>query len=96
MITLQIYMELVYIWTTFSLGTISSMYLFFSLNRCIPYRLKDEDGDTSCPLKDDLVLDRLQVLMISTPKRSDLIFPKVSQSVDEIYMMICNKISSIM
>jgi hypothetical protein len=46
--------------------------------------LKDDDVDNSCCLKDDHVLDKLQVLMISTPKRMDLIFPKVSQSIDEI------------
>ncbi|KQJ88351.1 nudix hydrolase 13, mitochondrial isoform X1 [Brachypodium distachyon] len=48
---------------------------------CIPYMLK-EDEESSC-LKDDHVLDRLQVLMISTPKRSDLIFPKGGWEDDE-------------
>jgi diphosphoinositol-polyphosphate diphosphatase len=43
--------------------------------RCIPYMLKEEDGESSC----QDVLGRLQVLMISTPKRGDLIFPKVRQ-----------------
>ncbi|CAM0945187.1 unnamed protein product [Alopecurus aequalis] len=50
--------------------------------RCIPYMLKDDHGAATCPPKDDL-LDRLQVLMISTPKRSDLIFPKGGWENDE-------------
>jgi diphosphoinositol-polyphosphate diphosphatase len=38
--------------------------------------LREEDGgESSC----QDVLGRLQVLMISTPKRGDLIFPKVRQ-----------------
>jgi hypothetical protein len=73
----------VYIGSTYIIGAILSMSFFF-LNRCIPYMLKDDDIDNSCCLKDDHVLDKLQVLMISTPKRMDLIFPKVSQSIDEI------------
>ena len=44
--------------------------------RCIPYMLKEEGGEES-GCQD--VLGRLQVLMISTPKRGDLIFPKVRQ-----------------
>ncbi|KAM0841986.1 hypothetical protein ACQ4PT_058648 [Festuca glaucescens] len=50
---------------------------------CIPYMLKDDDVDNSCSLKDDHVLDKLQVLMISTPKRRDLIFPKGGWEDDE-------------
>lgn len=46
---------------------------------CIPYKLKEDDGDKSC----QDVLGRLQVLMISTPKRSDLIFPKGGWEDDE-------------
>ncbi|XP_062198217.1 nudix hydrolase 13, mitochondrial-like [Phragmites australis] len=45
---------------------------------CIPYMLK-EDGEENC----HDVLSRLQVLMISTPKRSDLIFPKGGWEDDE-------------
>jgi diphosphoinositol-polyphosphate diphosphatase len=37
---------------------------------------KEDAGEKIC--QQDM-LDRLQVLMISTPKRSDLIFPKVRQ-----------------
>lgn len=47
---------------------------------CIPYMVKD-DGENSC--LQEHVLDRLQVLMISTPKRSDLIFPKGGWENDE-------------
>ncbi|PUZ45075.1 hypothetical protein GQ55_8G191200 [Panicum hallii var. hallii] len=46
---------------------------------CIPYMLKEEDGESSC----QDVLGRLQVLMISTPKRGDLIFPKGGWEDDE-------------
>ncbi|KAF0897061.1 hypothetical protein E2562_032385 [Oryza meyeriana var. granulata] len=48
---------------------------------CIPYMIKE--GGESSSLQDDHVLDRLQVLMISTPKRSDLIFPKGGWEDDE-------------
>ncbi|KAJ1275718.1 hypothetical protein BS78_05G157500 [Paspalum vaginatum] len=47
---------------------------------CIPYMFKGgDDGEKSC----QDVLGRLQVLMISTPKRSDLIFPKGGWEDDE-------------
>ncbi|TKW01028.1 hypothetical protein SEVIR_8G150300v4 [Setaria viridis] len=46
---------------------------------CIPYMLREEDGESSC----QDVLGRLQVLMISTPKRGDLIFPKGGWEDDE-------------
>ncbi|CAN6363067.1 unnamed protein product [Urochloa humidicola] len=46
---------------------------------CIPYMLKEEDGESSC----QDVLGKLQVLMISTPKRGDLIFPKGGWEDDE-------------
>ncbi|KAF8694204.1 hypothetical protein HU200_038331 [Digitaria exilis] len=49
---------------------------------CIPYMLKEEDGGSSCGHGQD-VLGRLQVLMISTPKRGDLIFPKGGWEDDE-------------
>ncbi|RRT82725.1 hypothetical protein B296_00006946 [Ensete ventricosum] len=42
------------------------------LGRCIPYKLNREDDTGS----DDL-LDRVEVLMITSPGRHDLIFPKV-------------------
>ncbi|KAL5203825.1 hypothetical protein ABZP36_008696 [Zizania latifolia] len=48
---------------------------------CIPYMIK-EDGQNSSSLQDH-VMDRLQVLMISTPKRGDLIFPKGGWEDDE-------------
>ncbi|GJN25461.1 hypothetical protein PR202_gb13290 [Eleusine coracana subsp. coracana] len=46
---------------------------------CIPYMLKEDEGEGG--LQD--VLGRLQVLMISTPKRNDLIFPKGGWEDDE-------------
>ncbi|KAL6890220.1 hypothetical protein ACP4OV_008983 [Aristida adscensionis] len=46
---------------------------------CIPYMLTEDDGENSC----QDVLGKLQVLMISTPKRSDLIFPKGGWEDDE-------------
>ncbi|KAL6654745.1 hypothetical protein ACP70R_008210 [Stipagrostis hirtigluma subsp. patula] len=46
---------------------------------CIPYTLMEDDSENSC----QDVLGRLQVLMISTPKRSDLIFPKGGWEDDE-------------
>ncbi|XP_006662968.1 nudix hydrolase 13, mitochondrial-like isoform X2 [Oryza brachyantha] len=49
---------------------------------CIPYMIK-EDGENSSSHDDHHVLDRVQVLMISTPKRSDLIFPKGGWEDDE-------------
>lgn len=54
------------------------MFLIPIYTRCIPYMLiKEEDAEEKSCQQD--VLGRLQVLMISTPKRSDLIFPKVRQ-----------------
>ncbi|KAG2562426.1 hypothetical protein PVAP13_8KG261903 [Panicum virgatum] len=47
---------------------------------CIPYMLKEEGGESSS-CQD--VLGRLQVLMISTLKRGDLIFPKGGWEDDE-------------
>ena len=56
----------------------------FSLNRCVPYRLKpvDEDDKNGFYVKkkdNDMVdlIHRLEVLMISSPNRHDLVFPKV-------------------
>uniref|UniRef100_A0A0D9XSN9 Nudix hydrolase domain-containing protein n=2 Tax=Leersia perrieri TaxID=77586 RepID=A0A0D9XSN9_9ORYZ len=49
---------------------------------CIPYMIKDV-GENNSSMQDDHVLDRLQVLMISTPKRRDLIFPKGGWEDDE-------------
>uniref|UniRef100_A0A0E0BJR3 Nudix hydrolase domain-containing protein n=1 Tax=Oryza glumipatula TaxID=40148 RepID=A0A0E0BJR3_9ORYZ len=51
---------------------------------CIPYMIKEDGENSSSSLQDDdHVLERLQVLMISTPKRSDLIFPKGGWEDDE-------------
>jgi hypothetical protein len=55
------------------------MFLIPIYARCIPYTLKEdavEEGAGKQSCQQDVV-GRLQVLMISTPKRSDLIFPKV-------------------
>ncbi|AQK57679.1 Nudix hydrolase 13 mitochondrial [Zea mays] len=52
---------------------------------CIPYTLKEdavEEGAGKQSCQQDVV-GRLQVLMISTPKRSDLIFPKGGWEDDE-------------
>jgi diphosphoinositol-polyphosphate diphosphatase len=46
--------------------------------------IKEDGENSSSSLQDDdHVLERLQVLMISTPKRSDLIFPKGGWEDDE-------------
>lgn len=45
-------------------------YLCWPYNRCIPYRLTEEDKDVDRE-------NRIEVLMISSPNRSDLVFPKV-------------------
>lgn len=42
-------------------------------NRCIPYKIDKNVADKYCNVE-----DRVLVLMISTPKRDDLVFPKVS------------------
>lgn len=63
--------------------------LCISYNRCIPYRWRREkvgpNGDTE---------DIIQVLMISSPKRDDLVFPKVLSYCLRIYpsffSMQCN------
>ena len=48
-------------------------YLFGAKNRCIPFKFeKIVDGHTRNPHS------RLLVLMISSPNRDDLVFPKVS------------------
>jgi hypothetical protein len=40
--------------------------------RCIPFKLEKNVEDQGCNVE-----DRVLVLMISTPKRDDLVFPKV-------------------
>ncbi|XP_020111911.1 nudix hydrolase 12, mitochondrial-like [Ananas comosus] len=45
---------------------------------CIPYRLKEEGESPCCNL-----VEKLEVLMISTPNRSDLVFPKGGWEDDE-------------
>ncbi|GAB4847384.1 hypothetical protein Ancab_026442 [Ancistrocladus abbreviatus] len=45
---------------------------------CIPYRLRNKDGDES-----NCQEDRLEVVMVSTPNRHDLIFPKGGWETDE-------------
>ena len=47
-------------------------YSFSSNNRCIPYRLIENHEDHSTDLEKSI-----EVLMISSPNRSDLVFPKV-------------------
>jgi len=41
-------------------------------NRCIPYRWKKGKGD-----QNENTEGMIEVLMISSPKRDDLVFPKV-------------------
>lgn len=44
-------------------------------NRCIPYRLiedSDEVHDDQCDIE-----NKIEVLMVSSPNRDDLVFPKV-------------------
>lgn len=43
-----------------------------SCNRCIPYRLREDKEDCSSNIE-----NRIQVLMVSSPSRNDLVFPKV-------------------
>ena len=41
-------------------------------NRCIPYRLRKENVDQNGKTE-----EIVEVLMVSSPKRDDLVFPKV-------------------
>ncbi|RRT56969.1 hypothetical protein B296_00035075 [Ensete ventricosum] len=43
----------------------------FDLTRCIPYKLNTDGDNQSCDL-----LDRVEVLMVTSPGRLDLVFPK--------------------
>ncbi|GJN04707.1 hypothetical protein PR202_ga22276 [Eleusine coracana subsp. coracana] len=61
------------------LASLILILLCFLYDRCIPYMLKEDEAEGG--LQD--VLSRLQVLMISTPKRNDLIFPKGGWEDDE-------------
>lgn len=68
----QLYIKDIYL----NLRILDSDLTLIPYVRCIPYMLKEDDREGSLQLD---VLGRLQVLMVSTPKRSDLIFPKVRQ-----------------
>lgn len=46
--------------------------LIFSIQRCIPYRLTKDAED-----ENEDIQTRIEVLMVSSPNRSDLVFPKV-------------------
>nr|XP_009404726.1 PREDICTED: nudix hydrolase 13, mitochondrial isoform X2 [Musa acuminata subsp. malaccensis] len=58
------------------------MWILLHLNqvsRCIPYKLNNIDGDNqSCDL-----LDRVEVLMVTSPGRLDFVFPKGGWENDE-------------
>lgn len=51
--------------------TIINMFIDYGLYRCIPYKVRKGYEEHS-------IEDRLEVLMVSTPNRCDLVFPKVS------------------
>lgn len=53
-------------------GSWTSADFIFVCIRCIPYRLRKEDEEE----KDDLE-NRIEVVMVSSPNRTDLVFPKV-------------------
>jgi diphosphoinositol-polyphosphate diphosphatase len=44
--------------------------------RCVPYRVKKDEGNP-CSLGDDRG-QLVEVLMISTPNHTDMVFPKVT------------------
>ncbi|RRT47453.1 hypothetical protein B296_00045115 [Ensete ventricosum] len=45
---------------------------YFQSSQCIPYKVKTDDGNRSGDL-----LGRVEVLMVTSPGRLDLVFPKV-------------------
>lgn len=48
-------------------------FLMYSIsNRCIPYRWRKENADQNGETE-----EIVEVLMVSSPKRDDLVFPKV-------------------
>ncbi|XP_015688984.1 nudix hydrolase 12, mitochondrial-like isoform X1 [Oryza brachyantha] len=48
---------------------------------CVPYRVKKDDEGNPCSLGDDP--QQVEVLMISTPNRADMVFPKGGWEDDE-------------
>ncbi|GAB2278331.1 hypothetical protein Dimus_013015 [Dionaea muscipula] len=55
-----------------------SMHIFLLYRSCIPYRLRNKDIDHDVCLE-----DMLEVLMVSSPNRDDLVFPKGGWEDDE-------------
>jgi diphosphoinositol-polyphosphate diphosphatase len=49
--------------------------------RCVPYRVnkKDDEGGNPCSSLGDDTAAEVEVLMISTPNRADMVFPKVRE-----------------
>lgn len=50
---------------------IRTLYIY-ACNRCIPYRITEDDEDHNGDIE-----NRIQVLMVSSPDRDDRVFPKV-------------------
>lgn len=46
--------------------------------RCVPYRVKKDDEGNPCSSPGDDDQAQVEVLMISTPNRTDMVFPKVT------------------
>ncbi|XP_047076936.1 nudix hydrolase 13, mitochondrial-like isoform X1 [Lolium rigidum] len=56
---------------------------------CVPYRVKKDEGNP-CSLGDDR--GQVEVLMISTPNRTDMVFPKGGWEDDEdVYQAACRE-----
>lgn len=53
-------------------GSWTSADFIFVCIRCIPYRLRKEDEEEKGDLE-----NRIEVVMVSSPNRTDLVFPKV-------------------
>lgn len=60
-------------------------FLTKQCNRCIPYKLEDHN----CNMEKTLL-----VLMVSTPNRDDLVFPKVSIYFLSLNFCICSAVNS--
>jgi hypothetical protein len=66
-------------------GIFTAAYSLDAYNRCIPYRLSKEEKDQSGEKE-----NCIEVLMISSPNRDDLVFPKV-HSLSPLFYCFCMK-----
>ncbi|AQK52765.1 hypothetical protein Zm00014a_002973 [Zea mays] len=61
---------------------------------CVPYRVnkKDDEGGNPCSSLGDDTAAEVEVLMISTPNRADMVFPKGGWEDDEdVYQAACRE-----